>query len=177
MDNFVILSGCFGGGKSTLLAALRNRDFPTLEEPGRRVVQHQLKMNGQALPWLDLEAFLHEAIELAEDDYESALPRSGPVFFDRSLIDAASALRHLGQHKWFEIMRNDFRYCRKVFLAPPWPEIYVTDAERQHGLNAAIEEYDRLLRDFGELDYDVVILPKVSVEERTAFILDKLEIR
>lgn len=177
MDNFVILSGCSGGGKSTLLAALRDRGFPTLEEPGRRVVQNQLKMNGQALPWLDLEAFLHEAIKLAKDDYESAASRSGPFFFDRGLIDAASALRHLGQDKWFEIVRNDFRYCQKVFLTPPWPEIYVTDAERHHGLNAAIEEYDRLLRDFSELGYEVVILPKVSVEERTAFILDELEIR
>jgi predicted ATPase len=37
------------------------------------------------------------------------------------------------------------RYHRRVFLAPPWPEIYVTDRERGHGLDAALSEYSHLL--------------------------------
>ena len=34
----VILSGCSGGGKSTLLADLAGRGFGTVSEPGRRIV-------------------------------------------------------------------------------------------------------------------------------------------
>jgi predicted ATPase len=30
------------------------------------------------------------------------------------------------------------RYHRRVFLAPPWPEIYETDPERRHGLDVAL---------------------------------------
>jgi predicted ATPase len=36
------------------------------------------------------------------------------------------------------------RHHRRVFLAPPWPEIYKTDPERRHGLDVAMAEYSRL---------------------------------
>jgi hypothetical protein len=34
MENFVTISGCSGGGKSTLLSELRRRGFATIDEPG-----------------------------------------------------------------------------------------------------------------------------------------------
>jgi len=51
MENFVTISGCSSGGKSTLLAELRRRGFATVEEPGRRIVAEELKRGGNALPW------------------------------------------------------------------------------------------------------------------------------
>lgn len=66
------------------------------------------------------------------------------------------------------------RYHQTVFLTPPWPEIYVTDKERQHDLAAAVAEYDRLLIAFGELGYDTLIVPKVRVEERADFVVRHL---
>jgi predicted ATPase len=38
-DRFIVLSGCSGGGKSTLLAALQRRGFAVFEEPGRQIVK------------------------------------------------------------------------------------------------------------------------------------------
>jgi predicted ATPase len=38
LDRFVVISGCSGGGKSTLLAELARRGYRTVEEPGRRIV-------------------------------------------------------------------------------------------------------------------------------------------
>ncbi|NTJ43116.1 AAA family ATPase [Agrobacterium larrymoorei] len=176
MDNFVIISGCSGGGKSTLLAELSARGFSAVEEPGRRVVQQQMAANGHALPWIDLRTFLLEAFALAKSDYEAAGSRSGTIFFDRGLIDAASALRQLGEDSYYEMMRKSFRYQKRVFLTPPWPEIYITDAERRHGLDDATEEYERLVRDYDELGYAIVLLPKISVEERVQLILRELEL-
>jgi len=94
MDKLVILSGCSGGGKSTLLSELSKRGCATVEEPGRRVVEQQLKAGGTALPWVDLKAFLHQAVAIAEQDYAAAREKSDFSIFDRSLIDAASALRN-----------------------------------------------------------------------------------
>ncbi|MBN9554045.1 MAG: AAA family ATPase, partial [Alphaproteobacteria bacterium] len=51
MKNFIAISGCSGGGKSTLLDALRQRGFTVVEEPGRRVVRHEIETGGNALPW------------------------------------------------------------------------------------------------------------------------------
>ena len=49
MDLFVVISGCSGGGKSTLLTELGRRGYMTVEEPGRRIVKEELLGNGLAL--------------------------------------------------------------------------------------------------------------------------------
>lgn len=68
MDRFIILSGCSGGGKSTLLTQLARRGFATVEEPGRRIVIEETRNNGTALPWIDIEAFARRAIAMALED-------------------------------------------------------------------------------------------------------------
>jgi predicted ATPase len=99
MDNFVVISGCSGGGKSTLLAELGRRGHAVMEEPGRRIVKEELQGNGSALPWVDEIAFARCAIATALADRVSAKELRGWVFFDRGLIDAAAALQHLtGEH-------------------------------------------------------------------------------
>ncbi|WLD96127.1 AAA family ATPase [Agrobacterium leguminum] len=174
MDRFIILSGCSGGGKSTLLAELAQRGFATVEEPGRRIVIEETRNGGTALPWIDIEAFARRAIAMALEDRQKA-PPEGPVFFDRGLIDAASALRHVSGDAFIETLRVAHRYNRLVFLTPPWPEIYRGDSERKHGFDAAVEEYERLLRDYDELGYDISVLPKSGIEERADFILTRTD--
>ncbi|CUX41045.1 MULTISPECIES: AAA family ATPase [Rhizobium/Agrobacterium group] len=173
MDRFIILSGCSGGGKSTLLAELARRGFATVEEPGRRIVIEETRNNGTALPWIDMEAFARRAIAMALEDRQKA-PPEGPIFFDRGLIDAASALRHINGDAFIETLRDAHRYNRLVFLTPPWPEIYRGDSERKHDFDAAVEEYKRLLRDYDALGYDIVVLPKTRIEERADFILTRI---
>ncbi|MBB4406671.1 MULTISPECIES: AAA family ATPase [Agrobacterium tumefaciens complex] len=173
MDRFIILSGCSGGGKSTLLAELARRGFATVEEPGRRIVIEETRNNGTALPWIDIEAFARRAIAMALEDRQKA-PAEGLVFFDRGLIDAASALRHVGGDGFIDTLKNTHRYNPLVFLTPPWPEIYRGDDERRHGFDAAVEEYERLVRDYETLGYDSVVLPKSGIEDRADFILARI---
>ena len=65
MDRFVIISGCSGGGKSTVLAELARRGHAIVEEPGRRIVQEELRGAGCALPWVDPVAFARRAVAMA----------------------------------------------------------------------------------------------------------------
>jgi predicted ATPase len=67
------------------------------------------------------------------------------MFFDRGLIDATAALEHLTGEPVVENLGLVYRYNKRVFLAPPWPEIYTLDEERRHGLAEAVAEYNRLL--------------------------------
>ena len=173
MDRFIILSGCSGGGKSTLLAELGRRGYATVEEPGRRIVIEETRDGGNALPWMDLEAFARRAISVALEDRQHA-PEHGAVFFDRGLIDAASALREVSGDPFIETLHREHRYNRLVFLTPPWPEIYRGDDERKHGFDAAAEEYQRLVSDYARLDYETVILPKVPISQRAEMVLKQL---
>jgi predicted ATPase len=173
MDRFVIISGCSGGGKSTLVAELHQRGYAVVGEPGRRIVAQELEAGGSALPWVDGAAFARRAIEVSLADRIAAEASSGWVFFDRGLIDAAAGLQNLTGEPAEPLCRTH-RYNRRVFLTPPWPEIYAVDRERRHGLAEAVAEYDRLRDVYPSLGYEVWILPKTSVQERADFILAKL---
>lgn len=115
----------------------KSRDA-VIEEPGRRIVQEQTRTGGQALPWLDMTAFLRGAIDLALDNHANA-PRSNTqwVFFDRGLIDAAAAPQALDGTTILDTIAQSHRYHSRIFLAPPWPEIYVQDEERRHSMDEA----------------------------------------
>ncbi|MGV3481713.1 MAG: AAA family ATPase [Sphingobium sp.] len=173
-ERFVLISGCSGGGKSTLLAELHQRGHAVVEEPGRRIVHQEQAGDGAALPWVDMVAFARCAIEMALADRKAAIATKGWVFFDRGLVDAAAALQHAVGEPVLEALCRAHPYHRCVFMAPPWPEIYETDPERQHRLSAAIDEYERLCVAYALLGYDVMTLPKVSVKDRADHILEVL---
>jgi predicted ATPase len=173
-DRFVLIAGCSGGGKSSLLAELHARGHAVVAEPGRRIVQHELNTGGRALPWIDPEAFARRAITTALADRKLAKTRPGWVFFDRGLIDAASALEQLRGKPLLKRINALHPYHRRVFLAPPWAEIYVKDAERRHDFEAGLAEYARLKKVLPALGYEVIILPKAPVFDRAAFVLSML---
>jgi predicted ATPase len=173
-DRYVVISGCSGGGKSTLLAELRRRGHNAVEEPGRRIVREELKAGGRALPWADAEDFLRRTIDTAIADLEAAKAKPGWVFFDRGVVDAASALEHLTGKPMLETMGRSYRYHPAVFLAPPWPEIYVNDPERRHGFDAGVAEFERLERAYPMLGYRVILLPRASAAERADLVLAHL---
>jgi predicted ATPase len=174
MDRFVVISGCSGGGKSSLLEELARRGYATVEEPGRRIVREETARGGAALPWVDAAAFARRAIAMARADREAAARRAGWVFFDRGLVDAAAALEHITGEPALELYGRVHRYHTLVFLTPPWPEIYAADAERRHDLAAALAEYERLLAAYARLGYETVILPKVGVAARADFVRQRL---
>jgi predicted ATPase len=178
MNRFVVISGCSGGGKSTLLAELERRGYTIVEEPGRRIVNAEMRANGTALPWTDPIAFLHRAVAMALEDRASIGSDSKPegwVLFDRGLIDAAAGLQHLTGEPLLANLGQLHRYHQRVFLTPPWPEIYVQDPERRHSLEDAREEYSRLLDVYPALGYEICILPKVGVAERAGLLLSTLQ--
>src|SRR5215470_15972169 len=175
MNRFVVISGCSSGGKSTLLDELGRRGYAIVEEPGRRIVREEMLGNGTALPWVDPLAFARRAVALALADRAEARRLRGWVFFDRGLIDASVALQHWSGEPALARVRRSHRYHQRVFLAPPWPEIYVTDRERHHGFDAAVAEYQRLVTAYPALGYEVTVLPKVGVAERAELVLRTLE--
>lgn len=123
-----------------------------------------------------MAGFLRKVIETALDDYVQAARSSFPwVFFDRGLIDAATAIHALTGEPVLTTFSHSCRYHRRVFLAPPWPEIYVQDTERRHDMDAARVEFEQLQCAYPSLGYSVSLLPKVSVAQRADFVLNTLE--
>ena len=97
--------------------------------------------------------------------------------FDRGLIDAAAAPQALDGTTILDTIAQSHRYHSRIFLAPPWPEIYVQDEERRHSMDEARAEFERLQRTYPALGYAVSRLPKIRVAQRADFVLDTLASR
>lgn len=177
MNRWVVLSGCSGGGKSSLAAELRRRGYPVVDEPGRRVIAEEEQGDGRALPWHDMKAFLLRVIAMAREDLERArAAQEGWVFFDRGLIDALVALGNIeGEPTVGAFADGPLHYHHRVFLVPPWPGIFVQDEARRHDLAFATQEYSRLLAAYPALGYETIVLPKMSVAQRADHVLECLE--
>lgn len=52
-SRLLVLSGCSGGGKSTLIAEVARRGYRTFPEPGRLIVREQATLERPAFPWTD----------------------------------------------------------------------------------------------------------------------------
>ncbi|WP_299906774.1 AAA family ATPase [uncultured Paracoccus sp.] len=170
----MMISGCSGGGKSSLLSELARRGYATVTEPGRRVVEAELSGDGANLPWVDLAGFGREALRLAVADHRAVQHARGPVFFDRGIVDATLALQSVGQGAEATRLARQLRYDARVFLTPPWPAIHVRDHARRHGFRAAVDEYRRLRQGYPRLGYRVALLPRIGIRARADWLLARL---
>lgn len=170
-----LISGCSSGGKSTLRDALSNCGYATVAEPGRRVIAAEHAQNSDALPWVDPVAFAQKCLALAKEDLRTAQDTQNHVFFDRGVIDAAVDLLHTSGVPFETSLGTEYSYDDPIFLAPPWPEIYVQEPDRRHPIATAIAEYDRITVALQSLSYRIEILPRASVTVRVGFIVETLK--
>jgi predicted ATPase len=171
-----IISGGPGSGKSTLLKALAQHGFPCMPEAGRTIIQHQLSIGGTALPWADRSLFAELMLSWDIRSYNEALVQQHPVFFDRGIPDVIGYLRLTGLPvpPHIEKAAFTFRYHRRVFLAPPWPEIFTQDKERKQSFEEAEATYNSMVKVYSELGYELQIIPTGLVEERVQYVLENL---
>lgn len=167
----IVLSGCSGAGKSSLLTELVSRGFEVQPEAGRQIVKEQLRVGGDALPWLNDAKFTDLLISRATLQFNVATLKGKTVVFDRSIIDSLAYLEHMKRDVPSYLLNavELYRYAKRVFLLPPWEEIFTNDAERKHSFADARAQYDSLIKTYQRLGYETLEIPKMSVPERVDF--------
>ena len=173
-ERFFVLTGGPGSGKSTLIAALAKAGHVCSVEAGRAIIQDQALIGGRALPSTDPAAFAELMLSWEMRSYRMAEAQSGSAFFDRGVPDVAGYLRLTGLPvpTHVEAAARAFHYNRRVFIAPPWPEIFARDRERRQSYDEAVRTCDAMVETYTRYGYELVELPRVPVEQRTRFILE-----
>jgi predicted ATPase len=171
--NFYIITGCSGGGKSSLLAALKNHHMICVEEAGRHIVRQQNIIGGDALPSKNTHMLCELILSHNIYNFERMLDETKPVFFDRGIPEAIGYDHFLGRGPLpHHIKASDiYRYNKNVFVLPPWREIFVNDAERKHSFAEAEREYHLQNKVYRQCGYHLIELPKSDVEARAQFVL------
>lgn len=171
-DNFIVITGGPGSGKSTLIDALAASGLPHMPEAGRAIIQGQVAIGGAALPWADRSGFAELMLGWELRSWRVARAHSGITLFDRGIPDVVGylTLSDLPVPQHVRKAAELFRYNRRVFIAPPWRANFGQDSERKQTWAEAEATYHVMVDVYSALDYELVVLPRASIEDRVRFV-------
>lgn len=170
-----VISGGPGFGKTVLIEKLHELGYQIGGEIARQIMVQQIAEGGGLLPWKDVVGFERKVIEeriyfLNNVDIHSI------AFSDRGLPDQAAFSWYKGKEVSAQLKSALVANCyaKKVFLTPPWREIYRNDQVRTETFEEAVKIHDYIVKAYLEYGYELINLPFDSPEKRIEFILKSL---
>jgi len=173
----IIITGAPGTGKTTLINAIRRRGFFCFDEVSRDVITHQQQCGGNCFPWDNVLGYSIKVIDVMQNRYIWDCT-DRVYFFDRAVPDVIAYLNYYNS----EVPDSCFKELQKfpisstlVFFAPFWDDIYINDLQRPESFADAMKISESLFETYSSLKYNIIELPKISVDERVDFILSKIK--
>ena len=181
-NNFYVITGGPGVGKTTLLEELQKRNFNVIPEIARELIKEQQKKNGRALPWKNKNLYKNMMFDRSLNSFEQAGKNfniENPIFFDRGFLDTIcyAELIQSEVNKQMKSYARNWRYSKSVFILPPWQEIYETDSERKQDWEEAVLTFKQMRKTYVTYGYNVIEVPKMPVNKRTDFVLSFIKVR
>lgn len=181
MKNLFIITGGPGAGKTTLLNALEADGYKTIPEAARSIIREELEKNGDALPWKNKQFYTDKMIAVSILDYNRARENQTNeiCFFDRGILDAVCYADMINYKLSAEIIKKvvNCSYNTKVFILPPWKEVYQTDNERKQDWKEAKHTYLEMKSTYKRFGYEVINVPIGNIDERKEFVLTQIRQR
>ncbi len=181
MNFFYIITGGPGVGKTTLLNELAKSGYKIVPEVARQIIKEQIATNGEGLPWKNKKLYVDLMINASIESYKMIESENSQTnyFFDRGILDAFcySSMVGLGISDEMNVIENNYKYNKKVFILPPWLEIYETDSERKQTWEEAEYTFQKMKETYLDYGYDLIEVPKDTIENRKAFVLENIKLK
>lgn len=170
-----VITGGPGFGKTMLVEALRGMGHLCSGEFARELIVSQQETGGEILPWKNPRLFQQTILNKRKDFFDS-VPEGTIAFADRAIPDQLAFARHkgFGAPKVLVSAASECRYASKVFVTPPWPEIYVNDPIRTETFDEALQIHRVVVETYRNLNYQIIELPLVPISERVKYLLENL---
>ncbi len=176
MAKKIVFAGGPATGKTTLIQALELRGYACAQEVSRQVTL-EARENGISQFFVsDPLLFSEKLLEGRINQYKEAQEhKASMVFLDRGLPEVVAYLDrgNTTYPNHFSKACEDHQYDR-VFIFPPWEEIYTPDNERYEDYQEALKIYPFLKAAYDRFGYESIILPKDTVENRISFVLENI---
>ena len=174
--NIIVIIGGPGTGKTTIIDGLTAKGHCCYPEISREVT---LEAKKQGIEQLFLEnplLFSELLLEGRKKQYKNALEEPHEVvFLDRGIPDVLAYMHYIGDSypAFFHEACEEHIYT-KIFILPPWEEIYISDDARYENYEQAKLIYSHLTETYEKYGYQLIEVPKDTVEKRIDFILESL---
>ena len=172
----MIITGGPGTGKTTIIDKLIEYGHVCYPEISREIT---LEAKKQGVEQLFLEKpllFSELLLEGRKKQYQKALAEeNNTVFIDRGIPDILAYMHYIGDSypAFFDQACKENQYS-KVFILPPWEEIYISDEARYENYEQAKLIFDHLKETYQSYGYQLIEIPKGTVEERINYLLKEL---
>ena len=174
MKNFYVITGGPGVGKTSLINELEKLNFSVIPESAREIIKNETAHGGQGLPWKDKALYAMLMLEAEIESYNALSGCDSEIyFFDRGIIDTVcyAGMAGIGVSEEMDSLAKKLRYNRKVFILPPWKEIYHTDSERKQSWEEALLTFAKMMEAYAEYGYELIEVRMGTVENRARFII------
>lgn len=174
----ILITGGPGSGKSSVIKKLESNGHYCLHEVSREVTAEAQKEGIEQLFLEDPFLFSFKLLEArVNQHHESKNSSENHVFIDRGIPDVLAYMDYFGTDypATFQEACRLYKYD-KVFLLPPWKEIYINDNERYETFEQAEIIHSYLQKTYLGFGYEPLEVPKNSIEKRCDFILNNLDV-
>jgi predicted ATPase len=172
----VVIIGGPGTGKTTIIDALLAKGYCCYPETSRELTMEAKKQGIEQLFLENPLLFSELLLEGRKKQYNNAQEEPHEVvFLDRGIPDVLAYMHYIGDSypAFFDLACRDNKYY-KIFILPPWEEIYVSDEERYENYEQAKLIYTHLKETYEKYGYQLIEVPKDIVDNRILFILDQI---
>lgn len=176
MQRKIVITGGPGTGKTVIINELIKQGYHCMEEISRQVTENARKNGFNQLflskPLLFSELLLKGRIQQYEEIENST---EELTFFDRGIPDITAYMdfKHESYPKEFIDANEKYKYT-KVFILPPWKEIYTSDDVRYETYEESLDIYRHLKASYEHLGYAVIEVPTGTIDKRVNFILNTI---
>jgi predicted ATPase len=173
----IVITGGPGTGKSSIINYLESQGHFCLHEISRQIT---LEAQQQGIEQLFLEKPLLFSEKLLEarinQHYEAVQLSKERIFIDRGIPDVVAYMDYFGTSypEEFIIACKNHTYD-KIFLLPPWKEIYTSDNERYESYDQALVIHENLKNSYITYGYEPIEVPKGTIVNRSSFIMNSLD--
>lgn len=172
----IVIIGGPGTGKTTIIDGLVQNGYCCYPEISRQVTAQAQQQGIEQLflenPLLFSELLLEGRKKQFLDAHQEP---HNIVFLDRGIPDVLAYMHYIGDSypSFFDEACKEHIYS-KIFILPPWEDIYVSDQERYENFEQAQLIHDHLVETYKKYGYELIEVPKDTVDKRILFILEQI---
>jgi len=175
MNKKILITGGPETGKTELIKGLENQGFNCEKEISREITENEQKKGVEQSFLKDPIEFSKRLMVLRSNQYRK-IQNANFTFFDRGVHEIIAYLNFIKiKYDNFFIEKAKEIVYDKIFILPPWKEIYINDTQRYESFDQCKQIHNEIVNIYKEFEIEIIMLEKDSVNQRISYILELLK--